>query len=150
MISQTPLWGPSPVLAFSAQFSISSFIFSWQLKERKQCKPRAKTTQSEVWSLPSRQGKAIHECQAGRGIIDAHLHSPSHPQRHVPYFAVFQTSCRSARGTSLYCHSSQQLSPAAPQPRWLALAPEIALCSFSSGLSPLWLPGFGLKGSRES
>lgn len=140
-----PLWGPSPVLAF-----LLTFIFTWRLRGRKQRKPRAKITQTRLfrmdfWAFPaSRERQFMNARRAGASLVLIFIH-----QGHVPYFAVFQTSCRSARGTSLHCHSSQQLSPAVPQPRWLALAPEIALCSFSSAPSPLWLPGFGLKGSRE-
>lgn len=76
----------------------SFFFYFLYFGKETSAKPRAKRTPNGFWAFQGSRGKAIHECQAGRGIAAAHLHSPSRPQRHVPYFAVFQTSCRSGGG----------------------------------------------------
>lgn len=136
--------------AFSAHFPIPSFFIFFTSAKKPAQNPERKELRMDFELFKAPGGRRFMNARrAGASLLLIFIH-PAAPNATSPILLCSKPAAGVAGGTSLYCHSSQQLSPAAPQPRWLALAPEIALCSFRPGLSPLCLPGFGLKGSRES
>lgn len=111
---------------FRSQFSLVFPLFKVRSQKRKQCKTQAsnanKIFKSGALSLKSLKGKAIHKCQAGRQALRHHwcrssfnkMRAATSPRPTL--FCCVPNSCKSDRETSIYCHSTQQLSPPAPQP----------------------------------
>lgn len=110
---------------FTMWFLLAFPLSKQRYHKRKQRKNQASNTneifKSEALSLRLK-GKAIHKCQARRQAQRHHwcwssfnkMRAATSPRPTL--FCCVPNSCKSDRETSIYCHSTQQLSPPAPQP----------------------------------